>query len=127
MHVLADALTSVLAIAALLCGRYLGWVWLDPVIGIVGALVIARWSLVLMGQTAAVLLDTCNEPLLQRVREAVEGPGDARVVDLHVWRVGPGVHAAIVSATGTASAIVLRKRLSEVHGIAHLTVETADD
>jgi cation diffusion facilitator family transporter len=126
MHVLADALTSVLAIVALLSGRYLGWVWLDPVIGIVGALVIARWSLVLMRQTAAVLLDASNERLIGKVREAVEQPGDATVVDLHIWRVGPGAHAAIVSATGVP-AVTLRQRVCRIHGIAHLTVETVEN
>jgi cation diffusion facilitator family transporter len=122
VHVLADALTSVLAIVALLSGRYLGWVWLDPVIGIVGALVIARWSLVLMRQTAAVLLDASSERLIGEVREAVEQPGDAKVIDLHIWRVGPGAHAAIVSATGV-SASKLRERVCRIHGIAHLTIE----
>lgn len=122
MHVLADALTSVLAIAALLSGRYLGLVWLDPVIGIVGALVIARWSLILMRQTAAVLLDASSERLIGKVREAVEQPGDAKVVDLHIWRVGPGAHAAIISATGV-SARALRERVCRINGIAHLTIE----
>ncbi|HET6941241.1 MAG TPA: CDF family Co(II)/Ni(II) efflux transporter DmeF, partial [Sphingomicrobium sp.] len=122
VHVLADALTSVLAIVALLSGRFLGWVWLDPVIGIVGALVIARWSLVLMRQTAAVLLDASSERLIGAVREAVEQPGDAKVTDLHIWRVGPGAHAAIISATGV-SASKLRERVCRIHGIAHLTIE----
>ena len=124
VHVLADALTSVLAIVALLSGRYLGWVWLDPVIGIVGALVIARWALILMRQTAAVLLDASNDRLIGKVREAVEQPGDAKVIDLHVWRVGPGAHAAIISATGV-SAGKLRERVCRIHGIAHLTIEAA--
>ena len=123
VHVLADALTSVLAIIALLSGRYLGWVWLDPFMGIVGALVIARWSWTLMGQTSAVLLDTSNEGLIGQVREIVERQGDARIIDLHVWRVGPGAHAAIIAAAGNASAADLRDRLSRVRGIAHLTVE----
>lgn len=123
VHVLADALTSVLAIIALLSGRYLGWVWLDPFMGIVGALVIARWSWTLMGQTSAVLLDTSNEGLIGQVREIVERQGDARIIDLHVWRVGPGAHAAIIAASGNASAADLRDRLSRVRGIAHLTVE----
>lgn len=122
MHVLADALTSVLAIVALLSGRYLGLVWLDPVIGIVGALVIARWSLVLMRQTAAVLLDASSERLIGKVREAVELPGDAKVIDLHIWRIGPGAHAAIISATGV-SAGKLRERVCRIRGIAHLTIE----
>lgn len=123
VHVLADALTSVLAIAALLGGRYLGWVWLDPVMGIVGAIVIASWAWTLMRDTAAVLLDATDPHLEAEVREHVEGGGEARITDLHVWRVGPAAHAAIVSVTGMDRETV-RRRLAPVHEIAHLTVET---
>lgn len=125
LHVVADALTSVLAIAALLAGRYLGWVWLDPVMGIVGAVVIARWAWSLMGDTAGVLLDQTDDPVAQEIRELVEQPGDARITDLHVWRVGPQAHAAIVSVLGSATtdADSIRERLKTVHEISHLTVE----
>ncbi len=75
VHVIADALTSVLAIAALLAGRYLGWVWLDPVMGIVGAIVIARWAWTLMGATAGVLLDQTDAHVAEEIRELVEKPG----------------------------------------------------
>lgn len=122
VHVLADALTSVLAIVALLGGRYLGWVWLDPVMGLVGATVIAVWSWSLMRDTASVLLDAHESHLEDEIREFVEGPGDARITDLHVWRVGPGAHAAIVAVKGIDGDTV-RSRLHEVHEIAHLTVE----
>jgi cation diffusion facilitator family transporter len=122
VHVLADALTSVLAIAALLAGRYLGWVWMDPAMGIVGAVVIARWSWTLMRDTASVLLDRTDAHVAQEVRELVVGQGDARVNDLHVWRIGPEAHAAIVSVSGIDDATV-RERLVPVHEIAHLTVE----
>ena len=122
-HVLADALTSVLAIVALIAGRYLGWVWLDPVMGIVGAIVIARWSWSLMRDTAAVLLDTTDQAIEAEVRECVEGPGDARITDLHVWRVGPEAHAAIVSVTGGVDSDTIRTRLKPVHELGHLTVE----
>jgi len=84
VHVLADALTSVLAIAALLAGAYLGWVWLDPVMGIVGGIVIAIWSWNLIRDTAAVLLDSSDPHLETEVREEVEAQGDARITDLHV-------------------------------------------
>lgn len=125
VHVLADALTSVLAIAALLAGRYLGWVWLDPVMGIVGAIVIARWAWSLMGVTAGVLLDQTDEHVAAEIRELVEQPGDARITDLHVWRVGPDAHAAIVSVLGqtTTDADTLRERLKAVHEVSHLTIE----
>ena len=122
IHVLADALTSVLAIAALLAGRYLGWTWMDPVMGIVGAVVIARWSWSLMRDTAAVLLDRTDDHVADEVRELVEGPGDARITDLHIWRIGPEAHAAIVSVVGIDQAAT-RRRLQPVHEIAHLTIE----
>lgn len=125
VHVLADALTSVLAIAALLSGRYLGWVWMDPVMGIVGAVVIARWSWTLMRDTASVLLDRTDDHVADEVRELVEAPGDARISDLHVWRVGPEAHAAIVSVVSAqgVSGETIRARLAPVHELAHLTVE----
>lgn len=123
MHVLADALTSVLAIAALLAGRYLGWVWLDPVMGIVGGIVIASWSWTLLRDTSSVLLDTSDPHLEAEIRDEVERPGDARIFDLHVWRVGPGAHAAIVAFAGAASAEAVRQRLKVVHELRHVTVE----
>ncbi len=126
VHVLADALTSVLAIIALVSGRYLGLVWLDPVIGIVGAIVILRWSFTLMRQTAAVLLDTVNRRLFDGIREAIEAPADARVVDLHVWRVGPGAHVAVVSVAGQVTRSEVCLRVAPIKGVAHLTVELAD-
>ena len=125
VHVLADALTSVLAIAALLTGRYLGWVWMDPVMGIVGAIVIARWSWALMRDTASVLLDSTDAHVADEVRELIETPGDAQIADLHVWRIGPEAHAAIVSVVGNqgVNGDTIRARLAAVHELAHLTVE----
>ncbi|WP_422059593.1 CDF family Co(II)/Ni(II) efflux transporter DmeF [Sphingopyxis sp.] len=124
-HVLADALTSVLAIAALLAGRYLGWIWLDPVMGIVGAIVIARWSWSLMRDTASVLLDASDEQVAGEVRDLLDGPGGARITDLHVWRIGPDAHAGIVSvAPGPGiDQEMIRGRLKPVHELAHLTIE----
>lgn len=125
LHVLADALTSVLAIAALLAGRYLGWVWLDAAMGVVGALVIARWSLHLMRDTAAVLVDTADQHLIDEIRAHIETDGDARVSDLHVWRVGPGAHAAIVSlvADKPHGPDVYKERLHDAHELVHVTIE----
>ncbi|PZU49406.1 MAG: cation transporter [Sphingomonas sp.] len=123
IHVIADALTSVLAIAALLAGRFMGWTWLDPVMGIVGAAVIATWSWSLIRDTAAVLLDASDPPLEAEVRQVVEGPGDARIADLHVWRLGPNAHGAIVSYAGAAPTEAVRERLREVHELSHVTVE----
>ena len=122
MHVLADALTSVLAIIALIAGRQFGWTWLDPIMGVVGAVVIARWAWGLMRDTAAVLLDATDDHVAEEMRELVEGPGDASILDLHVWKVGPQAHAAIISVSGL-SAQAVRGRLEPVHELRHLTVE----
>jgi len=123
LHVLADALTSVAAIAALLAGRYLGWVWLDPVIGVVGALIIARWSWALMKDTASVLLDTAEPELAARIKE-VSAQSGATIADLHVWRIGPHAHAAIVSLSGKGGDTVqLRKSLHALPNVVHVTVE----
>ena len=125
-HVLADALTSVLAIAALAAGLFLGWGWLDPAVGIVGAIVIIRWSLGLMHDTAGVLLDRSPDPAFERqLRERVEAGGAARIVDLHVWTVGPGHYAAIVAVRGTLDAAEVRRRIGHDPRLAHVTVETA--
>ncbi|WP_371345979.1 CDF family Co(II)/Ni(II) efflux transporter DmeF [Ancylobacter sp. IITR112] len=125
LHVLADALTSVLAIIALIAGGSLGWVWLDPAMGVIGGLVIARWAWNLMRDTASVLLDETDAGLAAEVTQAVEGPGDARICDLHVWRVGPQAHAAIVSviAPPGVSGEAIRARLAPVHELQHVTVE----
>lgn len=125
LHVLADALTSVLAIAALLTGAWLGWRWLDSVIGIVGALVIARWSWGLMKDTAAILLDRTDTHLTDAVRARIESDGDAQVTDLHVWRIAPGKHAGIVSliAAEPHSVDAYRDRLAGLDTIVHLSVE----
>ena len=126
MHVLADALTSVLAIAALAAGLYAGWGWLDPAVGIVGALVIIRWSLGLIHDTAGVLLDRVPDPqLMQQLRDRVEQGGASRVIDLHVWTVGPGHYAAIVAVRGTLDAEEVRRRIGRDPRLAHVTVETA--
>jgi cation diffusion facilitator family transporter len=122
LHVVADALTSVLAIAALLGGRYLGWVWLDPAMGVVGSIVIAVWAWSLMRDTGAVLLDATDAALESEIRNLVEEPGDARIIDLHVWRVGPGAHSAIISVVG-ATREAICARVKPVDGIEHLTVE----
>ncbi|MGP6460045.1 CDF family Co(II)/Ni(II) efflux transporter DmeF [Pseudomonas parakoreensis] len=125
VHVLADALTSVLAIAALLAGRYLGWVWLDPAMGIVGSIVIAKWAYNLMRDSAAVLLDTTDEPVAAEIRELLETSDDVRISDLHVWQVGPQARAAIVSVVAAAGVTpeAIRERLAPVHELSHLTIE----
>ncbi|HEY2595674.1 MAG TPA: CDF family Co(II)/Ni(II) efflux transporter DmeF, partial [Chloroflexota bacterium] len=97
VHVLADATVSVLVIAGLLLARWLGWVWMDPLAGLVGAVVIASWSYSLIRNTGAILLDVNPDPsLADQIRQAVEASGDA-VTDLHLWRLGPGHLGAILS------------------------------
>jgi cation diffusion facilitator family transporter len=126
LHVLADALTSVLAIVALLAGKALGWTWMDPMMGIVGGLVIARWSYGLLRDTSAVLLDgEVPEERRRQIREAIEQDGDNRVADLHVWRVGPEHLATIVAVvTERPRPPAYYKRLLALHtDLAHLTVE----
>jgi Co/Zn/Cd efflux system component len=89
----------------------------------VGAAVIASWSWTLMRQTASVLLDASDPHLEAEVREEVEGPGGARITDLHIWRLGPAAHGAIVSYVGEAPAAEVRRRLRHVHELSHVTVE----
>lgn len=126
LHVLADALTSVLAIAALLGGSLYGWLWLDPAIGIVGALVIARWAWGLIRDAAGVLVDyvPATEDLPDEIRAAIETDAD-RITDLHVWRLGPGHHGAIVSLVSARPEAPshYRAKLAHIHDLSHVTVE----
>ena len=125
LHMVADTLTSVFAIFGLLAGKYLGILWLDPLMGVLGALIIGRWSVQLMIQSGAVLLDASTDPTLARaVRRVLEAGGD-RLADLHVWRIGPGHNAAIVSIVSRTpqSPEHYKARLSHLGGLCHVTVE----
>ena len=126
LHVLADALTSVLAIVALLLGRSYGWTWADPAMGVVGALVIARWSWGLIRDSGSVLLDAAAEgqDVRQEIREAM-APTGSQVTDLHVWQVGPGHFAAIVSlmAREPREPAHYKALLAHIHELSHVTVE----
>ena len=126
LHVLADALTSVLAIAALLAGQVYGWLWLDPAIGILGAVVIARWSWELMKEAGAVLVDyiPADEGLPSEIASALEFEGD-RITDLHIWQLGPGHHGAIIALRSAAplSPDSYRARLAHITELSHVTVE----
>ena len=130
LHVLADAATSVLAIAALLGGWMLGWQWMDPVMGIVGAVLVAVWAKGLLADTAKVLMDReMDHPVVAEIREVVEtGPqdGDTQVTDLHVWRVGQQAYACaltVVTHDRTLTPDTLRQRLSVHEEIVHATIE----
>jgi cation diffusion facilitator family transporter len=124
-HVLADALTSVLAIAALLAGRLFGWVWMDPAMGLVGALIIAHWSVGLLRSSAAVLLDTVPcERLAAQLRGRLEH-GTDKVADLHLWRLGPGHLGVVASIVSDAPQPpdAYKARLAGVAGLSHVTIE----
>lgn len=125
MHVLADAMTSVLAIAALLLGRYLGLWFLDPLIAIVGAVVIGHWGIGLCRDSARLLLDASahaiEEPRLKRVLEE----DGVEIIDLHIWELEPGIRACVVSLTDSQARPVdyFRARLLQECAMRHLTVE----
>lgn len=126
LHVLADALTSVLAIIALLSGKLLGWLWMDPAMGIVGAALIARWSAGLIRDSGQVLLDAEeNSRLLERISGLIEGDRDNRIADLHLWRLGPGSYGCILSIVTNAPqpAAYYKALLAEATELQHVTVE----
>jgi cation diffusion facilitator family transporter len=126
VHVLADALTSLLAIGALGGALWLGWAWLDPLVGVLGAVVIAVWAVGLLRESSAVLLDReMDHPLARRIREDLEADGDAKVADLHLWRVGRDQFAAIACLVADAPLppSVYRARLDHHRQLAHLSLE----
>jgi cation diffusion facilitator family transporter len=125
VHVLADAATSVLAISALLLGMYAGWRWADPSVGIVGSVVIASWALGLIRASGSVLLDvSVDQPLEGIIRARLETRGD-RVTDLHLWQVGPGHRAAVISLVSDdpLPPTMYKRRLKGLRGLSHVTVE----
>ena len=130
IHVIADAATSVLAIAALACGWAWGWDWMDPVMGIVGAVLVGVWAKGLIVETGKVLLDReMDAPVVAEIREAIENPPDAgctRVSDLHVWRVSKDVYACaltVVTHDRALTADALRQRIAIHEEVAHSTIE----
>ena len=126
LHVLADALTSLLAIGALLAAKLLDAVWLDPVMGLVGAALVTRWSWGLLRDTSRVLLDAqLPEGATERVRAALEAQDDNRVADLHLWSIGPGIHAAaiVVISDHPRSPDHYRRLIPPDLQVVHATVE----
>ncbi len=126
VHVLADAFTSLLAIAALAGGLLWGWRWLDPAVALVGAVVIGQWSWGLLRSSSLALVDaTADAPLRQAVRAAIEADGDAKLADLHVWQIGPLAHSVVVSvvADRPLPAADYRARLLPLRSVRHVTVE----
>jgi cation diffusion facilitator family transporter len=126
LHVLADALTSVLAIFALFFGKFFGWLWLDPLMGIVGALVITRWSYGLLIDTSGILLDkNIDHKNIAAIQQKIESDSDNRVSDIHIWKVGPLDYAGIISlVTHFPKGIEHYKNLlGEFKELSHLTIE----
>ncbi|EXJ15048.1 CDF family Co(II)/Ni(II) efflux transporter DmeF [Imhoffiella purpurea] len=126
LHVLADALTSLLAIFALLTGKYFGWVLLDPIIGVLGALLVARWSWGLMKTTSAVLVDRQGpESIRSKIRASIEQDTQDRVTDLHLWSIGPNLYAAAISIIShkPRQPAEIKRMLPTDTGLAHVTIE----
>ncbi len=126
LHVLVDLLTSVLAIVALLAGWFLGWTWLDPAVGVIGAVMVVRWSIQLGRDTAQVLLDW-EAPRATRdlICQALEADGQTRVFDLHVWSIGPGLNACALSvlAAEPKTPEQYKALIPKNANVAHATVE----
>ena len=126
LHVLADALTSFLAIFALLIGKYFGAIWMDPLMGIVGAILVARWSFGLLKTTSTIILDeqasadTCNS-----IQLAIESEESSRIVDLHVWTIGPDIYSAVISivSNNPQQPAYYKSRIAELIELQHVSVE----
>lgn len=126
LHVLADAMTSMLAIAALISGKFWGWSWLDPIMGIVGAVIITRWSYGLITQTGPILLDASIEKEYQQaIKETIEKDSDNRVSDIHVWKVGANHYAAIIALVThyPNSTEHYKMLLEQFNKLSHITIE----
>lgn len=125
LHVMADALTSLLAIFALLVGKMFGWVWMDPIMGLVGAALITRWSWGLMRDTSGVLLDSADDRRVAAIKRMIEADADNRVTDLHLWQVGANRYAAIVSIVThfPKSPEHYKGLLQDIHGLEHISIE----
>ena len=126
LHVLADALTSIFAIIALLTAKYMGLIWMDPLMGIVGAILVARWSIGLLRDTSGILLDKqASVELQDLIRNSIECFDGDKVVDLHVWAIGPNIYNAIVSIVTDVPKQPdhYKKLLLNDKGLAHTTIE----
>ncbi len=125
-HVLADALTSFTAIFALLAGKYLGAAWMDPVMGIVGSLLVANWSRGLLKDTSKVLLDRqVDGDIRKKVVQSIEDSGDERVADLHIWSIGPNIYNANIAVVThePKSPEFYKAQIPENIGLVHSTIE----
>jgi len=125
VHVLADAATSVLAIAALTLAMHTGWAWADPAVGLIGSVVIASWAYTLIRDAGSVLLDATVDQKLERTFRARLEAGEDRITDLHLWQVGPGHCAAVISLVSGAplQPAIYKERLHDLKALSHVTVE----
>jgi cation diffusion facilitator family transporter len=125
VHVIADAAVSVLVIVGLFAGRVFGWVWMDPVMGLVATVVILSWSWTLIRSAGAILLDVCPDPGMTRMIATRLEQGSDRVSDLHLWRLGPGHLAAVISLVthNPHDPERYKRRLSGLKGLSHVTIE----
>jgi len=126
LHVIADAAVSVMAILGLILAKSFGWMWMDPLAGVIGALVIANWSYTLLRQTGAILVDASHDAEMEgRIKEVIQLAGD-QLIDLHIWRLGPGHMSAILSVVTqelNRSPSFYHLRIGRFKGLSHLTVE----
>ena len=127
LHVLADTLTSLLAIVALLAAKYYGWIWMDPIMGIVGAVLITKWSMGLLKQTSSVLLDQQGpdhlvESVISRIKSL---PCKTEIIDLHVWSIGPNIYSAAITivADNENSVRMFKSEMHTLTEIVHSTIE----
>jgi cation diffusion facilitator family transporter len=127
LHVLADTLTSLLAIVALLAAKYYGWIWMDPVMGIVGAILITKWSMGLLKQTGGVLLDRQGpDALVDSVGRRIKSlPCSAEIVDLHVWSIGPNIYSAAITVVADEESYLdlIKSEMQHITEIVHTTIE----
>jgi len=127
LHVIADVLTSVFAILALLGAKYYHWNWLDPFVGIIGSFLIFRWTFVLIKDTSGILLDReMDSPIIKQITEIIESDGDSKISDLHFWRVAQNKYACILSivAKNPCSIIAYKDKLKGIDELSHITIET---
>ncbi len=126
LHVLADALTSLLAIVALLCAKYLGLMWMDPVVGIIGAILVSSWSLGLLRTTSGILLDKQGPKIIREgIRNSIEQDEDSQVTDLHLWSIGPNIYSVVLAvvAHDPATPRQYKERIPKNLGLVHIAIE----
>ena len=126
LHVLADALTSLLAIVALLCAKYLGFMWMDPVVGIIGAILVSSWSFGLLRTTSGILLDKQGpQSIRDRIRTSIEADEDSKVTDLHLWSIGPNIYSVVIAivAHDPATPVQYKERIPKTLGLVHIAIE----